>query len=156
MFTIYGDTLGFSSVSPVKAKSFKRSQIYRKHALWAKTNEKSIYRFLRLLFFELCLILYNSSKNWTILCTKTTIYQKLIIGKLIFHSFQHIPYLLCKHDHFWIFLVEKHFIHLAIKKLLVGLRPLHTPPCLRPWTPHAFGLNPQSHWLASGSASQKS
>ena len=63
VFTIYDDTSGFSSLSPIKKKTFKSDQIYRKDDQWAETNEKSILPFF-FLVFEILLILYwNSEKN---------------------------------------------------------------------------------------------
>ena len=50
--------------------------------------------------------------------SKTTKSQKIKIWKFIFHSFQHIPHLSWKYEHFWDFFVEKHFNHSAKKKKL--------------------------------------
>ena len=76
--------------------SFKSGQIYIKDAPCAKTNAKSIFRFL---FFDLWSILYPKfNENWPILITKMTISKKLKIGKFIYHSFQQIPHLSCKYN----------------------------------------------------------
>ena len=83
-----------------------------------------------------------------ILRTKSTISHKLKIGKLIFHSFLHIPHLSCKYELFWNFLVEKHFIQLAEKKMVGGFAP-HRGCIIWDW-------GPKPHCLASESSSQKS
>ena len=70
-------------------------------------------------------------------------YQKLKIGKLIFHSFPHIPHLSCIYEHFWIFFVEKYFIHLVKNKLVGGHAPTGAPPldsaCFWIWDPSLTG-----------------
>ena len=53
LFTIYGDTPGFSSVS-----STKSGQAHRQVAQSTETNEKSIFRLFRSLVFEIWSILY--------------------------------------------------------------------------------------------------
>ena len=69
--------------------------------------------------------------------------SKLKIGKLIFHSFQHIPHLSCKYDHFWNFdtiFIEKHFVHLTKKYYWWGAWPPTSPTGDALLGPHAFGL----------------
>ena len=52
--------------------------------------------------FEIWSILYSKSVNFQlILSTKLTINQKINVGKLIFHSFQHIAHFSCKFGNFW-------------------------------------------------------
>ena len=43
----------------------------------------------------------NRKKKLLNFSTKSTIFQKLNIGKSIFHSFHHIAHLSCKYGHFW-------------------------------------------------------
>ena len=87
----------------------------------------------------------KSLKNWPILSTRTTISQKLKMEKLIFYSFRHIPHLSCKYKHFWKF--EKHFVHLAKKKLVGGLHP---PTGAAPMDPACFWIeDPSLNRLAS-------
>ena len=43
---------------------------------------------------------FFSIKNLLNFSTKSTVSQKLIIGKLILHSFQHIAHISCKFSHF--------------------------------------------------------
>ena len=43
VFTIYGDTPGFSSVSPTKKKTFIRGQIYRKYGVCLGMGEKPFF-----------------------------------------------------------------------------------------------------------------
>ena len=118
-----GDTPGFSSVSPTKKMSAKSGQIYRKDAQWSEMNGKSIFWFLRFLFFELLSILYSKFidkltnfeyKNDHISKTK---YRKN--PKMIFLSFQHIPQPSCKYEHLWhfaFFFLEKHLEKIGEKK----------------------------------------
>ena len=51
VFTIYGDTPGFSNVSPPTNKSFKSGQIYRNVAQWVEMTEKSIFQFFAIFGF---------------------------------------------------------------------------------------------------------
>ena len=83
VFTIYGWHTWISTHH--KKKSFKSGQIYRKDVQWAETIEKSIFRFYFFNYGWFCT--QNLSKNWSILCTRTTISQKLKIAKLIFICF---------------------------------------------------------------------
>ena len=105
-----GDTTGFLSVSGTKKKSFKSGKICRKDAQWVETNENQFFDFCGFFIYgRFCT--QNWSKNLPILSTKTTIFQKLKIVKLIFHSFQHIPIFHVNMNAFEIlkFFVEKHF-----------------------------------------------
>ena len=97
------------------------------------------------------------TQNWSTInqfwVQKRPLSRKLKIGKCIFHSSRHILYLSCKYEPFWKKKL-KHLIHSANFFLCRGFHPPHPPPRLCPWTPHAFGLNPQPYWLASESGSQ--
>ena len=102
VFTIYWRHNGIFKCVTNQKKSSISGQIYRKDAQWMK-NQFCDFYFLR--YGRFCT--QNSSNNWPILFTKTTISVKLKIGKLIFRSFQHIPHLSCKYDHFWFFFCQK-------------------------------------------------
>ena len=74
----------------------------------------------------------NLSKIDLILSTKVTITRKIKIGNMIFLSFQHIPHLWCKFDHFW---WKKNLsIEINIQSVDIFLffggrvRPPHPPP----------------------------
>ena len=61
---------------------------------YAEMNEKSIFQFL---LFELELVIFVL-KIWLIFNVFSQETQKIKIGKLIFHSFQHIVHLSLKWD----------------------------------------------------------
>ena len=77
---------------------------------WNVWNNK--FPIFPIFIFELCSFLYPNFR-WIFPITRKIKTQK--IGKLIFHTFQHIPHLSCKYEHFWNFFLEKHLIHLAKK-----------------------------------------
>ena len=92
----------FSQLRIYRPPPFRSGHIYMKDAHSAESNKKSIFRFFLFLFVYLRTILYSKFiKSWPILNPKTAISQKLKIGKLVFHSYQHILHLSCKFGYFW-------------------------------------------------------
>ena len=74
---------------------FSFSPIIMKDAKCVESNEKSIFRFL---FFELWSFLNSKHPNFRWIFTIT---RQIKIGKLIFHSLQHVPHLSWKPDQNW-------------------------------------------------------
>ena len=72
---------------------FKNGQIYMNDLESAELNGKSNFRFFRFLFFELWFFLVIFVLKMSIFDEFFTITRKIKMGKLFFHSFQHIAHL---------------------------------------------------------------
>ena len=94
-------------------QNFKSVHIYMKDAEFAETNDKSIFRFLILeIWWFLYSKLFSFLFRW-IFSTKSTITQKINIGKigkLNFQLFQDTTHLACKYDHFWTIFFVNNFM----------------------------------------------
>ena len=96
-------TLSWAPIIPRKSKdmqtpsplSQKWSDVYERCGMCWNEWKINVYNF------------YFSSYGWIFIESwpyfeyKMTITRKIKIVKLIFHSFQHIPHLSCKFEHFW-------------------------------------------------------
>ena len=94
-------TKGFFPTKDRQTPHLSFDPVFMDDAQCAETNENSIFRFFRYLFFKLS---WKFIENWGDLSTKMTITRKIKIGNiwnLIFLSIQLIPHLSCKFEHVW-------------------------------------------------------